>query len=167
MPPNLTTYCVAPALNKFRARFPEILIHLRRAYRDSDLAVQGLDVLVAVAWLGRDDLIATHLAQSRFLICGAPAYWARAGTSQSPADLTKHDCLVYRIAEAIPLDTWTFSKGKEQCAVQLKPKTIFVEQGWLIADALNGGDGARNRPHGATLCRARGIGSCAAGLGSV
>jgi LysR family transcriptional regulator, regulator for bpeEF and oprC len=139
MPPNLATYCVAPALNKFRARFPEILIQLRRAYRDSDLAAQRLDVLVAVAWLGRDDLIATRLAQSRFLICAAPTYWARAGTPQSPTDLTQHDCLVYRIPEAIPLDTWTFARDKERCAVQLKPKTICDEQGWLIADALNGG----------------------------
>lgn len=139
MPPNLATYCVAPALHRFRARFPEIVIHLRRAYRDSDLAAQGLDVLVALAWLGKDNLIASRLAQTRFLICAAPGYWANAGTPQVPADLAMHDCLVYRVPEAIPLDEWTFARGAERSAVQLKPKAVCDEQGWLIADALNGG----------------------------
>ena len=139
MPPNLATYCIAPALRRFRARFPEIVIHLRRAYRDSDLAAQGLDVLVALAWPGKDDLIAGLLAQTRFLICAAPGYWAMAGTPQVPADLAMHDCLVYRVPEAIPLDEWTFARGAERSAVQLKPKAVCDEQGWLIADALNGG----------------------------
>jgi DNA-binding transcriptional LysR family regulator len=138
-PPNLATYCIAPALNKFRARFPEIVIHLRRAYRDTDLAAQGLDVLVALAWLGKGDLIASRLAQTRFLICAAPAYWARAGTPRTPADLAMHDCLVYRLPEAIALDKWTFVRGDERSAVQLRPKTVCDEQGWLIADALSGG----------------------------
>jgi DNA-binding transcriptional LysR family regulator len=138
-PPNLATYCIAPALNKFRARFPEIVVHLRRAYRDSDLAAQGLDVLVALAWIGKDDLIASCLGQTRFLICAAPAYWAKAGTPQVPADLAMHDCLVYRTPEAIALDKWTFARGEERSAVQLRPKAVCDEQGWLIADALNGG----------------------------
>ena len=138
IPPNLATYCIAPALHRFRGRFPEIIIHLRRAYRDSDLAAQGLDVLLALAWLGKDDLIASRLAQTRFLICAAPAYWARAGTPQVPADLATHDCLVYRIPEAIVLDKWTFARGEERSAVQLRPKAVCDEQGWLITAALNG-----------------------------
>ena len=138
MPPNLATYCIAPALHRFRGRFPEIIIHLRRAYRDSDLAAQGLDVLLALAWLGKDDLIASRLAQTRFLICAAPAYWARAGAPQVPADLTTHDCLVYRIPEATVLDKWTFARGEERSAVQLRPKAVCDEQGWLITAALNG-----------------------------
>ncbi len=124
MPPNLATYCIAPALHRFRGRFPEIIIHLRRAYRDSDLAAQGLDVLLALAWLGKDDLIASRLAQTR--------------SPQVPADLATHDCLVYRIPEAIVLDKWTFARGEERSAVQLRPKAVCDEQGWLITAALNG-----------------------------
>ena len=139
LPPNLAAYCVAPALNQFREKYPEITVHLRRAYRDTDLAAQGLDVLVVLAWLGNDDLIARLLARSRFLICAAPAYWAKAGIPQVPAGLARHDCLVYRTPEAIPMVEWTFEKGEQRCVVQLKPKTVCDEQGWLIADALNGG----------------------------
>src|SRR5438034_3221985 len=75
IPPNLATYCLAPALPEFRVRYPDIQMYLRRAYRDTDLAAQGLDALVALAWLERQDLIAHRLAQTRFLICAAPSYW--------------------------------------------------------------------------------------------
>lgn len=74
IPPDLAIYCFAPALPRFQARYPDIQMYLRRAYRETDLAAQGLDALVALAWLERQDLIAHRLAQTRFLICAAPSY---------------------------------------------------------------------------------------------
>jgi LysR family transcriptional regulator for bpeEF and oprC len=138
-PPNLATYCVAPALAIFRARYPDIELHLRRAYRDSDLAAQGLDALIALAWLEREDLVAHRLAQTRFLICAAPAYWARAGVPIDPDDLARHDCLVYQVPDAMAMDAWPFEKDKLSKVVRLQPKAVCDEQGWLIADALAGG----------------------------
>jgi|SRR5687768_14667460 len=139
LPPNLATYCIAPALNRFRARFPDITVHLRRAYRDSDLAAQGLDVLVALAWPGNEEFIATNVAQTRFLICATPAYWANHGTPKVPSQLATHPCLIYRLPEAIPLDEWAFARGEERNIVKVKPKAVCDEQSWLIADALNDG----------------------------
>jgi LysR family transcriptional regulator for bpeEF and oprC len=138
-PPNLATYCLAPALVNFRTRYPDIELHLRRAYRDTDLAAHGLDALIELAWLEREDLIAHRLAQTRFLICAAPAYWARAGVPLDPEDLVRHDCLVYRVPDAIAMDAWPFEKKGASKVVQLQPKAVCDEQGWLIADALAGG----------------------------
>jgi DNA-binding transcriptional LysR family regulator len=139
LPPNLATYCIAPALARFRARYPDIQVHLRRAYRDADLAAKNLDALVALAWLERDDLIAHRLAQTRFLVCAAPSYWARAGIPTEPGELARHNCLVYRVPDAITQDAWPFAKDGGREVVSLHPKAIADEQGWLIADALAGG----------------------------
>jgi LysR family transcriptional regulator for bpeEF and oprC len=139
IPPNLATYCLAPALPKFRVRYPDVQVHLRRAYRDTDLAAQGLDALVALAWLERQDLIAHRLAQTRFLICAAPSYWARTGIPNNPDELARHHCLVYRVPDAIALDTWAFAKEGRQRVVHLQPNAVYDEQGWLISDAVAGG----------------------------
>jgi DNA-binding transcriptional LysR family regulator len=139
LPPNLATYCIAPALARFRARYPDIQVQLRRAYRDTDLAAKNLDALVALAWLEREDLIAHRLAQTRFLICAAPTYWARAGIPTEPGELARHNCLVYRVPDAMTQDAWPFAKDGRQQVVNLQPKAIGDEQGWLIADALAGG----------------------------
>ena len=139
VPPNLATYCIAPAMAAFRARYPEIQVHLRRAYRDTDLAAHGLDVLVALAWLEREDMIVHRVAQTRLLICAAPSYWATAGMPNDPDDIARHQCLVYRVPDAMALDTWTFVKEGQQRVVRLHPKTVCDEQGWLITDAVAGG----------------------------
>ena len=139
IPPNLATYCVAPALGTFRMQYPDIQLNLRRAYREADLAAYSLDALVVLAWLGRNDLIAHRIAQTRFLICAAPSYWARAGMPKQPNELARHHCLVYRVPDAMALDTWQFAKEGVQRAVHLEPNAIYDEQGWLIADAVAGG----------------------------
>jgi len=138
-PPNLATYCLAPALVNFRLRYPEIELHLRRAYRDTELATQGLDALIELAWLEREDLIAHRLAQTRFLICAAPSYWARAGIPLDPEDLMRHDCLVYKVPDAMAMDAWPFERQGVRKLVRLRPKMVCDEQGWLIADAVTGG----------------------------
>lgn len=139
VPPNLGTHCIAPALPRFRQMCPQITLSLRRAYRDTDLASQGLDMLVALDWLANDDLIATRLAQTRFLICAAPGYWARHGLPNEPQDLARHSCLVYRLPELVALEQWTFEKAGQRCVVRLNPRSVCDDQSWLIADALNGG----------------------------
>jgi len=139
IPPNLASYCVAPALAAFRAHYPDIQLHLRRAYRETDLAAHSLDALVALAWIGRKDLIAHRLAQTRFLICAAPSYWARTGMPNEPDELARHHCLVYRVPDAMALDTWQFAKEGTQRVVHLEPKGVCDEQGWLITDAVAGG----------------------------
>jgi len=138
LPPLLAAYCIAPALGSFRSRFPDIAVHLRRAYRDTEPFFATLDALVMLGWPSNEDAVALHLAETRFLICAAPAYWASAGIPDDPSQLAAHDCLVYRTPEEVAMEVWTFARNGNSQAVSLKPKVIGDEQGWLIAQAVSG-----------------------------
>jgi len=139
VPPNIGAGCLAPALGEFRNAYPQLTVQLRRAYRDTDLGQQGLDVLVALDWLDDDDLVAIHLAQTRLIVCAAPRYWAQHGIPSAPEDLERHACLCYRSPEGVVLEQWMFERTGARCVVGVEPRSVCDDQSWLISDALNGG----------------------------
>lgn len=139
VPPNIGAACLAPSMHEFRAAHPQLKVNLRRAFRGSDIATQGLDVLVALDWLDDDDLVATKLAQTRLVVCAAPSYWAQRAMPSAPRDLARHACLSYRSPEGVVLGQWAFERGGERQVVDVEPGTVCDDQSWLIADALNGG----------------------------
>lgn len=139
MPPTLAANCIAPSLGVFRVRYSQIELRIKRAYRYLDVAAQGLDALVMLGWVTNDDVVCRRVAVTRQLICASPQYWADAGTPQHPSELDGHSCLVYCPPEGNPLDEWTFDNELGSVCVRLRPKAVYDEQTWLIADALNGG----------------------------
>ncbi|MDX1576058.1 MAG: LysR family transcriptional regulator [Kiloniellales bacterium] len=86
---------LAPALNAFLERYPELAVDLVLDDREVNLVQDGFDVGVRIKPLQDSSLIARRLAPSRALICAAPAYLAAHGAPQRPEDLTRHSCLLY------------------------------------------------------------------------
>jgi DNA-binding transcriptional LysR family regulator len=50
-------------------------------------------------------LIVRRLASYRFVVCGAPAYFAKHGVPRTPADLVHHNCLVFSNCNEWPFST--------------------------------------------------------------
>jgi DNA-binding transcriptional LysR family regulator len=125
-PSYLSEHCIAPALPDFHARHPEIEVDLRNIDRAA-LPSGGLaDVLILFGWPDSRDWVQRRIAQTRMLVCAAPEYWRRHGLPQSPKDLERYNCLVYRDAEGTALDLWTYERDgvRETAAVR----------GWLVSD---------------------------------
>jgi DNA-binding transcriptional LysR family regulator len=125
-PSYLSEHCLAPALPEFHARHPEIELDLRNIDR-ADLPSGGAaEVLVLFGWPNSRNWVQRRIAQTRMLVCAAPDYWRRHGVPQSPKELERHTCLVYRDAEGTALDLWTYERGglRETAAVK----------GWLVSD---------------------------------
>ena len=125
-PSYLSEHCLAPALPDFHARHPEIELDLRNIDR-ADLPSGGAaDVLILFGWPDSRDWVQRRIAQTRMLVCAAPEYWRRHDMPQSPKDLERHTCLVYRDAEGTALDLWTYERGgvRETAAVK----------GWLVSN---------------------------------
>jgi DNA-binding transcriptional LysR family regulator len=86
---------LAPAIAAYMAQYPEVTIDIVLNDRWVDLIDEGFDVAVRIGHLGDSTLIARRIASIRFALCAAPAYLARRGVPQRPADLSGHDCLEY------------------------------------------------------------------------
>jgi len=87
---------VVPAVTDFLQRYREVKVDLTLNDRSLDPIAGGFDVTVRIVpKLPSSDLIARKLAPNRLVVCGSPAYLARAGVPDEPRDLAQHSCLSY------------------------------------------------------------------------
>ena len=103
---------IAPHLPAFIAEHPTLAIQLHLSERLVDLKNERFDLAIRIADLKSADLIAAKLARNHRVVCGAPAYFKRAGKPKTLADLARHNCLVTSTEDGIA-DVWSFQdKGK-------------------------------------------------------
>src|SRR4051812_27168204 len=103
---------IAPHLPAFIAEHPNLAITLHLSERLVDLKNERFDLAVRIADLKSADLIAVKLARNHRVVCGAPAYFKRAGRPRSVEDLTRHNCLVTSTEQGVA-DSWSFQvKGR-------------------------------------------------------
>ncbi len=103
---------IAPHLPGFIAQHPNLAITLHLSERLVDLKNERFDLAIRIADLKSADLIAARLARNHRVVCGAPAYFKRAGKPRTLADLPRHNCLVTGTETGVG-DAWSFQeKGK-------------------------------------------------------
>ena len=86
---------IAPLLGEFLGRYPELTIDLTLNDRIIDLVDEGYDLAVRVGQLADSSLIARRLAPVHLIVVASPSYLQKHGVPQTPADLTRHNCLIY------------------------------------------------------------------------
>jgi LysR family transcriptional activator of dmlA len=87
---------IAPILAEMGRQYPALEIWLEVMDRRVDLLGEGFDIDVRMGEVHEPHLIAHHVAQNARVLCAAPAYLARRGHPKTLADLSVHDCLMYR-----------------------------------------------------------------------
>lgn len=92
-PRTFGTAELAPALNEFALRYPEIALDVAFSDRVVGLVDEGFDLAVRVGRAEDSGLVARRLCDVRIVLVGAEAYLARRGEPAAPADLAGHDCI--------------------------------------------------------------------------
>jgi DNA-binding transcriptional LysR family regulator len=107
---------IVPHLGRFLAEHPRLEIELVLDDRNVDLVGEGIDVALRMGVLADSALSARRIAVTRRMVVAAPAYLARAGTPQTPAELAAHEAVIYTLRGGGT--AWTFRKnGAEQSVV--------------------------------------------------
>jgi DNA-binding transcriptional LysR family regulator len=60
-----------------------------------DMVEEGYDLAIRIVPAPDSSLIVRKLSSFRSLVVGAPSYLKRCGTPKQPADLARHNCLIY------------------------------------------------------------------------
>lgn len=136
-------YVIAPLMPAFNAAFPDIDIELISTDRNVDHRLEGVDVSIRIEAQLNDQLIARKIASLPFIFCAAPAYLARAGIPQTPADLSQHACVVFRYPTDGRFLPWTFRVNGEPVNARLNPSFISDDIDIIAKIAANGGGIAR------------------------
>ncbi|WP_035053037.1 LysR family transcriptional regulator [Andreprevotia chitinilytica] len=145
---------LVPLIGEYMARYPNVRVELTLNDRVVDLVEEGFEVGIRSGRLDNPNLIARPLQPSRMLAVASPAYLAKRGMPQHPADLAQHDCLGF-----MPWGRrheWRFTRGDETARVPVKGgfvsnngqalKTaalagmgVVVQADVLLADAVESG----------------------------
>lgn len=92
-PLTFGTMELAPALNDFALRYPEIDLEVSFSDRMVSLVDEGFDMAVCVGQADDSSLVARKLCDMRLVLVGAEAYLARRGEPAAPGDLAGHECI--------------------------------------------------------------------------
>ncbi len=106
---------VAPLVPRFRELHPEVTISLNLSDRVVDVAGEGFDCAVRVGDLPDSSLVRVRLADNRRLCVATPRYLQQYGRPQTPAELSRFDCLTLS-SDASQTRGWAFSVPREGAA---------------------------------------------------
>ncbi|MCW0208296.1 LysR family transcriptional regulator [Achromobacter veterisilvae] len=111
IPSDLGRHVLLPWLDEFQGEHPRVSFQVRISDRLADLYRQPVDLAVRYGTPTDSGLVALPLAErNRRVVCASPAYFARHGMPQAPADLRRHNCLSFVLGETLH-DRWTFQRG--------------------------------------------------------
>ena len=117
---------IAPAAGDYMTRYPEVTFDVAISDRFVDLIDEGFDLAIRIGDLQDSNLIVRRLASARLITCASPTYLRRAGTPQTPTELSRHACLIYSGAGGAPRPGGRCRRG----ARPPRPPGIHAESGW-------------------------------------
>jgi DNA-binding transcriptional LysR family regulator len=106
---------VIPCLPTFLAEHPALDVDVLLDDGHIDLIEAGIDVALRMGQLADSSLTARKIGQSQRRVIGSPAYFKVMGVPQTPADLTKHQAVVYE--QRGGGTEWTFRQGTAETSV--------------------------------------------------
>lgn len=94
VPLTFGTTEIAPGLNEFASKFPEIELDVSFSDRMVNLVDEGFDMAIRVGRADDSSMIARKLCDVRIVIVGSHAYLERRGEPETPNDLARFDCII-------------------------------------------------------------------------
>ncbi len=102
---------ILPYLDEFFDSYPDINIDLLFDDNYVDLVKEGIDLAIRIGPLADSSLIARKIGTSPRIVVASPEYLVKHGRPKKPADLIKHDCLIYSLQKTP--DLWYFNSMQE------------------------------------------------------
>lgn len=96
---SFATIYIAPMLPEFRKLYPKLNVHVAVANRYLDFIEAGIDVAIRTRLHEPDtNIVVRRLGRMGRVLAASPGYLAERGWPKEPADLTRHDMLIYNLA---------------------------------------------------------------------
>jgi DNA-binding transcriptional LysR family regulator len=129
---------LAPRLPAFLARYPDLSLEIIVRDTPGDLIGEGMDIAVRFGDIGPPGLIARKLMETRIVAIAAPSYLAQHGTPRRPADLLRHECLMFRDPVSGKPFGWEFRRKGEVVEVEARGRLVFNDLATKLAACVAG-----------------------------
>jgi DNA-binding transcriptional LysR family regulator len=127
---------VLPSLDAFLSRHPKLEIDLKLDDRIIDLLEEGMDVALRMGALTDSSMTARRIGRSPRLVVGTPDYFSRAGVPTTPAELDRHQAIVY--SQGGGGETWTFRQNDSDVDVTVSGRVRVSAAEGMRTAVLNG-----------------------------
>ncbi|MBY0612542.1 MAG: LysR family transcriptional regulator [Beijerinckiaceae bacterium] len=127
---------ILPRLPKFLDAYPDVAVDVVLGDAFIDLVEERIDLAIRVGELMDPNLVARRIGTTRRRLLATPGYLARFGAPDSPADLKKHDCVIY--GGLTTGATWRFSNAKATLDVQVRGRVRVNTTEGLRSAILSG-----------------------------
>jgi DNA-binding transcriptional LysR family regulator len=87
--------------------------------RQIDLVQEGIDLGLRMGKMLDSALTVRRIGRCKRLVLGTPDYFERAGTPATPADLSKHQTVVYLQGEG---SVWSFRRDSSEVSVKVQSR---------------------------------------------
>lgn len=130
---------IAPLVNDFILRYPELEVQLNLTNQKLDLVGGGYDLAIRLGKLEDSSMMAKRLSSRTLYVCASPEYLSTYGVPHSLAELDRHNCLQGN------LDYWRFQDRGKPYNVRVKGN-MKCDSGWALLDAALKGIGIVQLP---------------------
>jgi DNA-binding transcriptional LysR family regulator len=130
---------IAPAIDDFLARYPEVSIDMSLEDRQVNLVEEGFDLAIRIAELPDSSLVARRLGPCHHVVCASPGYLKKFGTPRIPDDLRKHRTLTFRYQDSP--GEWRFISPDGRFASVPVSSSIQMNNSLAIREAVLNGAG--------------------------
>ncbi|MHC1478687.1 LysR family transcriptional regulator [Frateuria aurantia] len=119
VPSDLGRHALREWLDAFQSRHPQVSLQVRIGDHVTDMFRAPVALAIRYGVPEDSSLVALPLApDNRRVLCASPAYFARHGRPQRPADLAQHNCLRFALSDSLH-DRWTFFDGDRPEQIQV------------------------------------------------
>ncbi|MCC4266126.1 LysR family transcriptional regulator [Oceanimonas baumannii] len=130
---------IAPLVNDFVLRYPELEVELHLTNQKLDLVADGYDLAIRLGTLEDSSMMARRLASRTQHVCASPDYLSVHGVPHSLSELEQHNCLQGN------LDYWRFQEQGKVRNIRVTGN-IRCDSGWALLDAALKGIGIVQLP---------------------
>ena len=134
----LTFAClhIMPRLPAFLAEHPLLDIDACLSDHDIDLVAAGLDVAVLPGRLADSTVTARKIGECQRRVVATPAYFAARGMPRAPADLLRHQAVIYEQRDGGA--AWTFRQSTSETTITMNGRVRVSASEGLRAAVLAG-----------------------------
>jgi DNA-binding transcriptional LysR family regulator len=127
---------LVPKLGMFLDGHPKLRLELVMDDRTIDLVAENIDAALCMGALTDSALTVRKLAQSERSVVASPAYLARRGVPNIPADLFAHDGIIYR--QSTGGEEWLFRRGTSEISVRIQARLTLTAAEGMRAAVITG-----------------------------
>jgi DNA-binding transcriptional LysR family regulator len=129
---------ISRIVNQLQDIYPDLSVELILTDIFIDPVQEGVDIAIRIGSLQDSALIARKVCDQNYVLCASPEYLERYGTPETPQDIHKHQCLVYKGVSGS--QRWYFRQDELNKPIEIEPQGALTSNNAevLVSAALEG-----------------------------